>query len=52
MIARLAVTLGNFYDPNNFFIYISFIQGLETGERKVACHAIRQNNIVFVFKSG
>lgn len=27
-------------------------KGLETGERKVACHAIKQNNIVFVFKSG
>jgi len=27
-------------------------RGLETGERKVACHAVKQNNIVFVFKSG
>ncbi|XP_046390664.1 4-hydroxyphenylpyruvate dioxygenase isoform X2 [Ischnura elegans] len=26
-------------------------QGLETGSRKVAAHAIRQNKIVFVFKS-
>jgi len=26
-------------------------KGLETGERKVACHAVRQNNTIFVFKS-
>lgn len=26
-------------------------RGLETGERKVACHAVRQNDTIFVFKS-
>ena len=26
-------------------------KGLETGERKVACHAVKQNNTIFVFKS-
>ena len=26
-------------------------RGLETGERKVACHAVRHGETVFVFKS-
>ena len=26
-------------------------RGLETGERNVVCHAVKQNKIVFVFKS-
>jgi len=26
-------------------------KGLETGERKVACHAVKQNDAIFVFKS-
>jgi 4-hydroxyphenylpyruvate dioxygenase len=26
-------------------------RGLETGERNVVCHAVRQNKIIFVFKS-
>ena len=46
---------GNFTNPlkfkSSFHLHIFLLQGLETGSRKVACHAVHQENTVFVFKS-
>ncbi len=41
----------NIFDPLRFgFEYLAY-KGLETGERQVACHAVKQGDAIFVFKS-
>jgi 4-hydroxyphenylpyruvate dioxygenase len=40
----------SYYCARFGFDYLAY-KGLETGERKVACHAIKQKDAVFVFKS-